>query len=584
MLNFVDVIVTPALFATRTNNILDLLLFYLNIYLSSTGEKCWAPMLCNNTLAWRVFGECEMNEEFRNRKKALEEHINQLASMLTLLEGKLKTKTAMTTQNNIIHTSTTDVKETTKPQEFASVKSSSITATTGPAESPWTTRETFFSTVNGVKTSSVPASSSSAKVTTPEDTVIPQTISEPAVQTTSEPSVQTTSQPSVQTTSQPSVQTTSEPAVRTTSGPAVQTTSESAVQTTSGPAVQTTSEPAVQTTSGPAVQTTSESAVQTTSQPSVQTTSQPSVQTTSEPAVQTTSGPAVQTTSESAVQSTSESAVQSTSKPAVQTTSEPAVQTTSEPAVQTTSEPAVQTTSEPAVQTTSGPAVQTTSEPAVQTTSEPAVQTTSEPAVQTTSEPAVQTTSESAVQSTSKPAVQTTSEPSVQTTSEPSAQTTSEPAFQTTPEPAVQTISSRFTEEVIMRYDGKVFIPLASEEVYKASAIVKCQQLGAELANIYNQDHMDKIMAFIRDNKMGGHSWKLFHLGMTYDPINQILRLRNETEISSISFKWSNGFPLNGQNHSGYTNMLIDIRKDTTNSDQHIYNYLDNKSYVLCEI
>ncbi|XP_077968857.1 uncharacterized protein LOC120344986 [Styela clava] len=113
------------------NNVLNLTLFYLTIYLSSTGEKCWAPMLCNNIPVWEVFRECEMNEELRNRKKALEDQINQLASMITLLNGKLKTTTATTTENNAIHTLATDVKETTKPQEIDSVKTSSVTHRSG---------------------------------------------------------------------------------------------------------------------------------------------------------------------------------------------------------------------------------------------------------------------------------------------------------------------------------------------------------------------------------------------------------------------------------------------------------------------
>ncbi|XP_077974446.1 uncharacterized protein LOC120329440 [Styela clava] len=104
-----------------------------------------------------------------------------------------------------------------------------------------------------------------------------------------------------------------------------------------------------------------------------------------------------------------------------------------------------------------------------------------------------------------------------------------------------------FTEQDILRYDGRIFIPLASERVLKASAIVKCQQLGGELANIYTQIHMDKIMTFIRDNKLDGQIYKDFHLGMIYDPINQILRFQNETVTSYRDFKWYPGYPFNEQ-------------------------------------
>ncbi|XP_077972292.1 uncharacterized protein LOC144427271 [Styela clava] len=169
-----------------------------------------------------------------------------------------------------------------------------------------------------------------------------------------------------------------------------------------------------------------------------------------------------------------------------------------------------------------------------------------------------------------------------QTTFEPSVQTTSEPSVQTTSEPAVQMIPSGFTEQDIVRYDGRIFIPLVSEQVLKASAIYKCPQLRGELANIYNQDHMNKIMTFIRDNKMGGYSWKRFHLGMTYDPINQVLRFRNKTVTLPRGFKWYRGYPVN--ENSAYTNMYIEIEKVSTNPNQFIYNYADLMSYVLCEI
>nr|XP_039252556.1 uncharacterized protein LOC120329835 [Styela clava] len=141
-----------------------------------------------------------------------------------------------------------------------------------------------------------------------------------------------------------------------------------------------------------------------------------------------------------------------------------------------------------------------------------------------------------------------------------------------------------FTEQDIVRYDGRIFIPLVSEKVYKASAISKCQQLGFELANIYNQIHMDKIMTFIRDNKLAGISQIDFHLGMTYDPINQNLRFQNGTVTSHSGFKWRKGSPYNGQRYSGWTNMFIWIQEDSTSRYQYIYNYPDSNQYVLCEV
>nr|XP_039252478.1 uncharacterized protein LOC120329768 [Styela clava] len=141
-----------------------------------------------------------------------------------------------------------------------------------------------------------------------------------------------------------------------------------------------------------------------------------------------------------------------------------------------------------------------------------------------------------------------------------------------------------FTEQDIVRYDGRMFIPLASEQVPKASAIVKCRQLGCELANIYNHKHMDMIMTFIRDNKMDGQSFKDFHLGMTYDPINQILRFQNGTVTSHSVFKWYPGYPLNGQSYSRFTNMFIRIHEDSTSLNQYFLNHPDYGTYVLCEV
>ncbi|XP_039251798.2 uncharacterized protein LOC120329286 [Styela clava] len=141
-----------------------------------------------------------------------------------------------------------------------------------------------------------------------------------------------------------------------------------------------------------------------------------------------------------------------------------------------------------------------------------------------------------------------------------------------------------FTEQDIVRYDGRIFIPLVSEKVYIASAIAKCQQLGFELANIYNQKHMDMIMTFFRDNRMDGKSDKWFHLGMTYDPINQILRFRNGTVTSHSGFKWFIDSPFNGQSYSDWTNMVIRIQEDSTSLYQYIYNYPNRKRYVLCEV
>ncbi|XP_077974942.1 uncharacterized protein LOC144430744 [Styela clava] len=140
-----------------------------------------------------------------------------------------------------------------------------------------------------------------------------------------------------------------------------------------------------------------------------------------------------------------------------------------------------------------------------------------------------------------------------------------------------------YTEQDIVRYDGRIFIPLASE-VWKASAIAKCHQLNGKLANIYNQNHMDNTTTFIRDNMMGGKRFIYFHLGMTYDPINQILRFRNGTVTLHSGFKWFKGYPNNGQRYTGWTSMLVRIDENSTSPYQYFINYPDSYSYLLCEV
>ncbi|XP_039269591.2 uncharacterized protein LOC120344427 [Styela clava] len=141
-----------------------------------------------------------------------------------------------------------------------------------------------------------------------------------------------------------------------------------------------------------------------------------------------------------------------------------------------------------------------------------------------------------------------------------------------------------FSEQDIVRYDGRIFIALASETVRKPSAPAKCQELGGELANIYNQVHMDKIMTFIRDNKLNGEERKFFHLGMIYDPFNHALHFRNGTIISQRIFKWHIGYPVTGHLNSARTNMQIGVGEDSTNVDQYLINSPKYNSYVLCEI
>ncbi|XP_077972585.1 uncharacterized protein LOC120333256 [Styela clava] len=139
------------------------------------------------------------------------------------------------------------------------------------------------------------------------------------------------------------------------------------------------------------------------------------------------------------------------------------------------------------------------------------------------------------------------------------------------------------TEQDIVRYNGRIFVPIATEKVQKASAVAKCQQINGKLANIYSQDHMDTVMRYIRKNKMNGR--RGFWLGMTYDPINQVLRFRNGTMISNSDLKWYDAHPLNGQRYySTYTNMYVMIAADLESTGQYLFNQKEQSRYVLCEI
>nr|XP_039256570.1 uncharacterized protein LOC120333256 [Styela clava] len=163
--------------------------------------------------------------------------------------------------------------------------------------------------------------------------------------------------------------------------------------------------------------------------------------------------------------------------------------------------------------------------------------------------------------------------------------TTAKSEEQTTMIPAVvATIPPGFAERDIVRYGGRIFIPLASVEVRKASAVAKCQQIGGKLANIYSQVHMDKVIAYIRNNKMNGKGHKGFWLGMTYDPINGILLFRNGTVTSLSGLKFYTGYPQNGRQHSTRTNVYVMTTESLASVYQYIFNQVEQSRYVLCEI
>ncbi|XP_039251001.2 uncharacterized protein LOC120328548 isoform X1 [Styela clava] len=147
-----------------------------------------------------------------------------------------------------------------------------------------------------------------------------------------------------------------------------------------------------------------------------------------------------------------------------------------------------------------------------------------------------------------------------------------------------RSIIPEVTEQDIVHYGGRKYIPWACQEVNRAAAIATCQQLGGELANIYNQNHLNKIMTFIRENKMGKKRFKKFSLGMTYDTVNQILNYRNGTSASDSGLRWWKGFPkYEGPQHI-YTHVYVGIEDTLTNPYQYIINLNEQETYVLCEI
>ncbi|XP_077968345.1 uncharacterized protein LOC120326351 [Styela clava] len=132
-------------------------------------------------------------------------------------------------------------------------------------------------------------------------------------------------------------------------------------------------------------------------------------------------------------------------------------------------------------------------------------------------------------------------------------------------------------------YEGNIFIPLMSEKVLRKAAIKKCKDIGGELANIYNDEHMDRIASYIRNNKIEA-SLNYFHLGMTYKDTNNRVSLRNGTLIPGNEFKWRPGCPYGGYKYPFSKNVYLLVHSDALSLYQYFCNFNDLDVFVLCEI
>nr|XP_039267766.1 uncharacterized protein LOC120342846 isoform X1 [Styela clava] len=79
------------------------------------------------------------------------------------------------------------------------------------------------------------------------------------------------------------------------------------------------------------------------------------------------------------------------------------------------------------------------------------------------------------------------------------------------------TDASTTGEANLLFYNGKEFIVLVDKIRYMVDAEQECNDRGGELANIYDQINMDRIMKYIREDIMADNDTiKDFMLGMTY--------------------------------------------------------------------
>nr|XP_039248557.1 collectin-10-like [Styela clava] len=131
-------------------------------------------------------------------------------------------------------------------------------------------------------------------------------------------------------------------------------------------------------------------------------------------------------------------------------------------------------------------------------------------------------------------------------------------------------------------YGESIFIPLVSEKVYKSAANKKCKDIGGELANIYNNNLMDRIANYIGTNKMEKGFVNYFHIGMTYNSNVNLVYFRNGTSKQANKYKWPPRYPYKGPGSP--SDMYLLVTKDASSVNQYLCNNNDIRCFVLCEI
>nr|XP_039248556.1 conglutinin-like [Styela clava] len=138
------------------------------------------------------------------------------------------------------------------------------------------------------------------------------------------------------------------------------------------------------------------------------------------------------------------------------------------------------------------------------------------------------------------------------------------------------------TADMNQRYYGKIFIPLTSETGGHDYASKKCREIGGKLADIQDNTHMDQIMTYVRNHKMGNEDRKTFHLGMQYK--SQQLYFSNATAVPEGNFKWWSAYPFKGD--IPYKNMYLTVNREPSRGFQYLsnQNVASENFYALCEI
>ncbi|XP_077974050.1 uncharacterized protein LOC144429736 isoform X2 [Styela clava] len=105
----------------------------------------------------------------------------------------------------------------------------------------------------------------------------------------------------------------------------------------------------------------------------------------------------------------------------------------------------------------------------------------------------------------------------------------------------------------------------------------KCELLGGNLANLYNEEHRIKVSQYVR-SEMG--VYVQIALGMTYNPQANTFRT-TAGETKHIQFKWHPTYPKKEQIHQ---NMFFSVQTTAGSASQGAFNHEPySESFGLCE-